>query len=120
KDKLNYYYLLIKEKSISFIFFDFYINQECFYMKMLFYKNQILIQFLGLIINSIRGLAQMPETPIFLLNPVDALWSKGFDDFSFDLLQNIINYLRGWNYPAKNRCRILARSRNWRVLLPIS
>lgn len=80
-------------------------------MRILFYKNQILIQFIGSIINIIRVLEQMAESLIFVLTSVDALWSKGFRHFSSRLLLIIINNLRVGNHPTKNCGRILASPR---------
>ena len=57
------------------------------------------------ITNSIRGLAQILEKPIFPLTSVDASLSKGFSHFNQGLLLLIINNLRGFDYPAKNRSR---------------
>ena len=67
------------------------------------------MQFLDLVVDSIRGLEQMAETIIFWLTSVDALWSEDFSDFSSSLLQQIINNLGVKNYPTKNCCRILIR-----------
>ena len=89
-------------------------------MRILFYKSQKIIQFIDSVIDIIRVLEQMPESLIFMLNPVDALWSKDFRTFSYGLLPININNLRVGNYPTKNCCRIIAGSRFSRAVLPIS
>ena len=57
------------------------------------------------ITNSIRGLAQILESPIFSFTSVDAILSKGFEHFTKGLLQIVIIIFGGLNYPAKNRSR---------------
>ena len=89
-------------------------------MGITFHKNQIVVQFLGLVVNSIRGLGQIAETLIISLTSVDALWGKDFKAFCASLLLKIINNLGVKNYPTKNRCRILTSPLFQRVVLPIS
>ena len=57
------------------------------------------------ITNSICGLVQILESPIFSSTSVDGRLGKGFGHFAKGLLQLIINILRGLNYPAKNLSR---------------
>ncbi len=78
-------------------------------MKIEINQNQISIQFLDLVVDSIRVLGQMAETIIFWLTSVDGLRSKGFSDFSSSLLIEFINNLGVGNYAAKNRCTMLTR-----------
>ena len=89
-------------------------------MNIKLFKYKRIFHFLALVVNIIRGLGQIAEMPIFSLNPVDALWGKGFRSFSLRLLQQIINNLGVKNYPTKNRCRILTSPLFQRVVFPIS
>lgn len=72
------------------------------------------------ITNSIRGLAQILESPIFSLTSVDIRQSKGYRLFIQNLLQFIINNLRRFDYPAKNRSRAYTVQLFQELVFPIS
>ncbi len=83
--------------------------------------NKVTFTAINLVItNSIRGLAQILESLIFSLTSVDTRLSKGYEHFAQGLLQLIINNLRGFDYPAKNRSRAYTAQVIQELVFPIS
>ena len=72
-----------------------------------------------LITNSIRLLAAIAKTFIFVFTSVDALLYIAFEQSNFDLIVIIMNNSGSFYYPVKNRCRLFAEHGSQLVLLPI-
>lgn len=72
------------------------------------------------ITNSIRGLARISESLIFVFIPVDALPCITLEKLNQGLMRIIINNLSPCDYPAKNCCRLSTSAWKRALLFPIS
>ncbi len=72
------------------------------------------------ITNSIRGLARISESLIFMFTSVDTLPRIALGRLSRGLIRIIINNLSPCDYPAKNRCRLSTSAWKRALLFPIS
>lgn len=83
--------------------------------------NQVTFTTINFVItNSIRGVAQILKSIIFLLTSVDNKQSKSFEHFTQYLLRLIINIFWSFNYPAKKLCRLSIDKEFENLVLPIS